>query len=98
MIQEQYEEIFEAIFISKGSVGVGYRLFNDVHYARTMFMAKNKEQKGIYPVINDYSIMFNKCSEFLYLPIDFVEAFSMRRWRFKQLLEMPAARHMKGEI
>jgi hypothetical protein len=31
-IQDQYEEIFEVVFITKGSVGVGYRLFNEIFY------------------------------------------------------------------
>ena len=31
-IQDQYEEIFEVIFITRGSVGVGYRLFNEIFY------------------------------------------------------------------
>ena len=62
-----------------------------------MVMTKNKKG-GIYPVINDYSVMHSKCSEFLYHPIESVEAFAMRRWRFKALLDMPPAHHMKGEI
>ena len=32
MIQDQYEEIFEVVFITKGAVGVGYRLFNEIFY------------------------------------------------------------------
>tara|TARA_B110000285_G_C14995123_1_gene548399 strand:+ start:808 stop:1008 length:201 start_codon:yes stop_codon:yes gene_type:complete len=28
IIQDQYEEVFEAIFVTKGVVGIGYRLFN----------------------------------------------------------------------
>ena len=42
--------------------------------------------------------MFNKCSEFLYLPIDTVEAFSMRKHLFSHILEYRQARHMKTEI
>ena len=32
MIQDQYEEIFEVVFIQSGAVGVGYRLFNEIFY------------------------------------------------------------------
>jgi len=29
-IQDQYEEIFEVVFINKGFVAVGYRIFNEI--------------------------------------------------------------------
>ena len=32
MIQDQYEEIFEVVYITKGAVGIGYRLFNEVFF------------------------------------------------------------------
>ena len=62
-----------------------------------MSMSKNKV-KGIYPVINDYQCMYNKCSEFLYHPIEIVESFAMRKFRFKELLKLKPAKHMRGEI
>ena len=33
LIQEQYEEVFEVVFILNGSVGVGYKLMGDDFYA-----------------------------------------------------------------
>lgn len=36
MIQDQYEEIFEVVFPTKGSVGVGYRLFNEIFYGKIL--------------------------------------------------------------
>jgi len=54
--------------------------------------------KGTFPVINDYSCMYNKCSEFLYYPIDQVEAFAMRKYKFVEILKKKPARHMNTEI
>ena len=36
MIQEQYDEVFEVIFILKGFVGIGYRLFDEIFYAKKL--------------------------------------------------------------
>ena len=107
MIQEQYEEVFEAVFLSRGAVAIGYRLFENVYYARKMFMAKPKpgqvakplqKNKGTFPVINDYSCLYNKSAEFLYRPIDAVEAFAIRKYKFMELLRWKAARHIIPEI
>ena len=58
----------------------------------------DKKNKGIDPVINDHACMCNKQSEFLYHPIDVVEAFSMRRQAFREMLKTPEAHHLKNEI
>jgi hypothetical protein len=79
MIQDQYSEIFEVIFIMKGTVGVGYRLFNEIFYGTKLCMS---QEKKINSVINDYSCLFDKSSEFLYRPIDNVEALAMRKYNF----------------
>lgn len=83
MIQDQYEEIFEVIFITKGSVGVGYRLFNEIFYGMRIVMQANKK---IISPINDYSCINNKCSEFLYQPIDKIEAYGIRKENFNEIL------------
>ena len=57
VIQEQYHEVYEVLFITEGSVRVGYRLFNETYYGKML------ERKA---VVNDYSCAFDKCSEFLY--------------------------------
>lgn len=57
VIQEQFHEVYEMLFITEGSVRVGYRLFNETHYGKML------EKKA---VVNDYSCAFDKCSEFLY--------------------------------
>ena len=50
-------------------------------------MVKGNE-KGIIPVFNDYSVLNAKTSEFLYYPIEKVEAFGMRRHKFETVLKM----------
>lgn len=95
MIQEQYEEIFEVTFITKGAVGVGYRLFNEIFYGMSIIMSKTKK---IISPINDYSCLSDKCSEFLYKPIDYVEGLAMRKVNFNSLMKDPIAKKMKPDI
>lgn len=66
-IQDQYEEIFEVVYIMTGAVGVGYRLFDEIFYGVRIVMSGTKK---IVSAINDYSCLHNKCSEFLYMPIE----------------------------
>lgn len=62
----------------KGKVGVGYRLFNEVFMGLAM-----KERQ----VINDYAIIHNKVSEFLYQPIvENVDGLSIDRSKFLEIL------------
>ena len=65
-----------------------------------MMTKKNglSKDKGTFPVINDYSAMSNKCAEFLYHPIDQVEAFAIRKYKFTAILKRKPARHMLSEI
>ena len=37
-MQEQYEEIFEIVFITSGSMGVGYRILNEIFYGKSIMM------------------------------------------------------------
>lgn len=67
------------MFILKGKVGVGYRLFNEVF----MGLALKERQ-----VVNDYAIIHNKVSEFLYQPlIDDVEGLIIDRSNMLKILE-----------
>lgn len=50
-----------------GICGVGYRLFSETFYGKSIIMSKTK--KTVIP-INDYSCLYNKSSEFLYHPVD----------------------------
>lgn len=40
-IQDQYDEVFEVIFMMKGAAAVGYRLFDEIFYGQTMIIKKN---------------------------------------------------------
>jgi len=95
VIQDQYEEIFEVVYVTKGVVGVGYRLFNEIFYGMQIVMTK---QKKMISVINDYSSLYNKCSEFLYQPIDHVEAFGMRKENFNKVMKDQIGKRMKKSI
>jgi len=92
IIQEQYEEIFEVVFIIKGGVAIGYRLFSEIFYGRRIVMAKRKK---IISVINDYSSLQDKCSEFLYTPIDRVEALAMRKENFNEVMRNSEGKKLK---
>lgn len=73
--------MFEVLFIMKGKVGVGYRLFNTIHYGRIL-TTKN--------VVNDYAMLRDKVSEFTYIPIiDRAEGLCMRRENWMELFELP---------
>lgn len=74
IFQEQYDEVFEVMYIMKGKVGVGYRIFND------LIMGKVLKERS---TVNDYAIICNKVSEFLYQPIlEIVDGFAIKRGVF----------------
>ena len=77
VIQEQFHEVYEMLFITEGSVRVGYRLFNETHYGKML------EKKA---VVNDYSCAFDKCSEFLYTAFSAqVKGYAIRKNSFLAL-------------
>lgn len=79
IFQEQFDEVFELNFIMSGKVGVGYRLFNEVIMGHVI-----KERE----TVNDYAIIRNKVSEFLYQPIiENVETYAIKRKVLNELLE-----------
>ena len=67
-----------------GAVGVGYRLFDEIFYGVRIVMSGTKK---IISAINDYSCLHNKCSEFLYMPMEPTQALAMRREHFKNVME-----------
>lgn len=83
IVQEQYEEIFEVLFLTKGLVGIGYRLFNEPFFGKQILVTKDRR---ILSVINDYSSLENKCSEFLYRAIDASEALAVRKENFNEVI------------
>ena len=86
-MQDQYEEIFEVIYITKGTVGVGYRLFDEVFYGARISMNARGKYRPNMSAINDYSCISKKCSEFLYMPIEYTEALSIRRENFQNVMD-----------
>lgn len=63
----------------QGKVGVGYRIFND------LIMGKVLKERN---TINDYAIILNKVSEFLYQPIiENIEGYALKRNVFHDLLD-----------
>lgn len=95
IIQDQYEEVFEVVFAINGHIGVGYRLFNEIFYGKSIVMSKTKR---VISPINDYSCISNKSSEFLYTPIEKVEALAIRREDFNTLMNDPTGCKLKPYI
>lgn len=79
----------------KGTFGVGYRLFSEVFYAVQIMMTK--EKRLVCP-INDYSAIHDRCSEFLYSPVDNIDALSMRREHFQKLMKNNQAKDIVDNI
>ena len=77
------------VFILKGRVAVGYRMFNETFYGKIM------EQKSC---INDYACLFNKCSEFLYMAVDTVEAYGFRKEFFPELVQGDVGKMYKHKV
>lgn len=92
MIQDQYEEVFEVFYVTRGAVGVGYRLFDEIFYGMRIVMSR---EKRVNTGINDYSCLHNKCSEFLYMPVEYTEALAMRRENFNETMSDPMATYLK---
>lgn len=78
LIQGQYDEVFEVLYLMKGKVGVSYRLFNETAIGVVL-------QRG--HVINEYALIVEKVSEFSYQAIlEDVEGLAIRRREFNDLL------------
>lgn len=82
IIQEQNLEVYEVVFIMRGKVGVAYRLFNDVFFGLALTPRY---------VINDYAMLRQKVSEFIYKPIlcDNVEGLAIRKENWMRIFLMP---------
>ena len=78
----------------KGGVGIGYRLFNEIFYGKSIIFKSRKHLS----VINDYSSLFNKCSEFLFTPIDRVEALAMRKENYNEQMQNSLGKKLKPII
>jgi hypothetical protein len=56
------------------------------------------DNKKIISPINDYSCLNNKNSEFLYTPMDKIEAFGIRKEHFNVLMNYPIAAKIRKKI
>lgn len=83
------------MYIQRGAIGVGYRLFNEIFYGLRIAINQDKKTPS---GINDYSCLHNKCSEFLYVPLDYVEALAMRKENYDQIMQIPIAKKLKQTI
>lgn len=52
-------------------------------------------KKGTIPVINDFDCLHSKCSEFLYYPVEVMEAFAIRKHKFEEILRSESGIHLK---
>ena len=95
MIQDQYEEVHEVVFIQRGQVAIGYRLFNETFYGKRMRLQDGRNGTS---TINDYSCLYNKCSEFLYRPIDQVHAFATRIDNYSRVMSHHTAKAIRENI
>ena len=100
IIQEQYEEIFEVVFIMNGAVGVGYRLFDEMFFGKKIIIPKGSRvlNRRKLNVINDYSCLTQKGSEFFYRALEVSEALAMRRPYFLEQMEEQMAKKIKVQI
>ena len=78
IILDQFEEVYEVLYVNKGNVIVGYRLFNDIFYAKSI--------KGNQVVIGDFACHNNKVSEFLYKSHETILGFAIKKESFVELL------------
>ena len=83
--------MFEVVFVMNGIVGVGYRIFNETFYGKSIIMSKTRK---IISPINDYSCVFSKSSEFLYKTIEKTKALAIRRKDFNYLMDDAQAKKL----
>lgn len=64
-------------------------------FGMRIFISGKKKKIG---AINDYSCLKEKCSEFLYMPIDYVEAMVIRKGNFQEVMKTPFGKYLSKEI
>ena len=83
-----------------GAVGVGYRLFDEIFYGKKILIPHGRRvlAKSKLNVINDYSSITGKGSEFLYRAIETTESLAMRRPKFVEQMDDEIIKQRKQEI
>tara|TARA_B110000285_G_C15112535_1_gene612012 strand:+ start:1526 stop:2086 length:561 start_codon:yes stop_codon:yes gene_type:complete len=76
LILDEEDEVSEMYFIQEGIIGIGY-------YLMTQGLSKKQFKLGIYMKANsficDYYVCFNKKSEFIFMVVQEVKAFSLSK-------------------
>lgn len=88
LIQDQYEEVYEVLFVTSGSVLIGYRLFREQFWAKMLHRA----------IIGAYSSMTNKVSEFMYKPIEVVYGFAIKKENFMEVMQCQVGEGMQDKL
>lgn len=78
IIQGQYEEVSEVLYVTSGSIFVSYRLFNEIFQAICIKANQN--------VIGDFSCLYNKVSEFMYQAHENIYGFAMSKKNFLKIM------------
>jgi hypothetical protein len=71
--------VYEVLFIMSGKVGIGYRLFNQTFYGKSVSYGCK---------VGDYDCSQNKVSEFLYTPITITKGFCVKKEHMNEILKM----------
>jgi len=73
-----------------GKVGIGYRLFNQTFYGKSISYGTK---------VGDYDCSQNKVSEFLYTPITITKGFAVKKEHIVGLLKMgPMGKQLEAKI
>lgn len=78
VIQGQYEEVSEVLYVTSGSIFVSYRLFNEIFQAICIKANQN--------VIGDFASLNNKVSEFMYQAHESINGFAMTKLNFLKIM------------
>lgn len=88
-IQDQFQEVFEVVFVCRGRIIVGYRLFKEVFYAKIVSKSAS---------IGDFSCLNNKVSEFLYKASETVTGFAIKKEKFTMIMRQSLAKQLISKI
>ena len=77
------------MYITKGTVSIGYRLFN------SEFTAKNFANNL---TIGDFSLIYGKVSEFLYKAIGIVTGYAIRKENWEEIMSDKIGKHIMPKM
>lgn len=77
LILDEEDEVTDMYFILEGKVGIGYYLMTQGHSQEEQHQFPIKLEKHSF--ICDYYVCFNKKSEFIYMAINKISAYSLSK-------------------